>query len=726
MQQSPASDANNPQDNKQLLQSAWQQARHLKPCISPTISVNRRHYRGEQWYVLKRRGSERLHRINSAAWQIIGQCDGNKTLEQIYHNYSDGDGDGEGDGEKLSEVELLEIINQFLFEGLIETDNPAPSNMPKSNESWLKRLSNPVAVRIPLWDPDRFLFRNMPFVKPLFSYAAWYFWLLFVLLGLVLAGLHWNEISHNVVDRILRPDNLIWLWFIYPLTKLVHELGHAFAVKIRGGEVHETGIMFMFGVPLPYVDASAASSFIQKRHRLLVDAIGIMLELFIAVLALIIWLNVESGLVSQFAYNTMIICSISTLFFNGNPLMRFDGYYLLADYLEMPSLATRSTLYWRYLFKRYLFNLTDETFSAGRKERSWLCVYGFSALIYRIVLLSGIAFIAAQYYLLLGLLLAAMFFYQMVLKPAYKLLCFLSGEKVVAHKRRAWASLTALFVGLVLIVSVVPFSVHRTLPAVVWLPEQAQVRAGTEGVIELVLVAEGEKVSVNQPLFKLVDPYLQLEKKIAQAQQAELQAKYNAARVEDRVEAEQLKEELKTAAAELEQIGQRLAQLLVLSQISGVFYLPPSAPQMKERFIKQGQLLAYVLDHREVLIKAVVSQNDIGMIGANAEDVEIRLASRPAEKFTGHVKRRLPAASRMLPSPALGAAYGGVIAMDPSDTFERLALDEWFQLDIILNNPPDLSWSGARVWVKFDLGSESLLAQTYRRLRQLFMKTLSL
>lgn len=725
MKNTPASDDQSVQEKKPLLQSAWQQARTLKPCINLSISVSRRRFRDEQWYVLKHSGSERLHRINAAAWQIIGQCDGNKTLEQIYQNYCL----AVNDTEKLNEIELLEIINKFIFEGLITTDNPAPVNMPKRADSaggWLKRFSNPVAIRIPLWDPDHFLLRHVERVRYVFSYAAWYVWILFIFLGLMLAGLHWAEISHNVVDRILRPNNLLWLWLIYPLTKLVHELGHAFVVKIHGGAVHETGIMFMFGVPLPYVDASAASSFIQKRHRLLVDAIGIMIELFIAVLALIIWLNVESGLISQFAYNTMIICSVSTLFFNGNPLMRFDGYYLLADFLEMPNLATRSTLYWRYLFKRYLFNIPDVVFAADNRERYWLLFYGFSALVYRIVLLSGIVFIAAQYYLLLGLLLAALFVYQMVLKPAVKLFGFLTSERIAEHKRRAWISLFTLFVCLALLVSVVPFSVHRTLPAVVWMPEQAQVRAGTEGFVELVLVEEGEEVVINQPLFRLRDPYLGLERQIAKAKGAELEVKYSAARVQDRVEAEQLKEELKTAAAELQLIEQRLAQLLVLSQADGVFYLPPSTQQMHERFVKQGQLLAYVLDRHEVLIKAVVSQNDVGLIQASTDNIEVFLASLPGQVFTAYVKRHLPEASRELPSPALGANYGGEIAMDPSGSSERVALDEWFQLDVALNAPPAFVWPGARVWVKFELGSESLLVQTYRRFRQLFMKTLSI
>ncbi len=722
-------------DGKQLLQSAWQQAQNLTPKICDDITVNRRFFREEQWYVLQRAGSERLHRINAEAWQIIAMCDGNHTLVQILDAIS-AHGEDEGHqkkkGEVLTEVDLLEVINQFLHEGLVTTDQQAPANMPNrpsANKGWLSKLRNPLAIRIPLWDPNRFLLKYLQYAKPVFTYAVWYIWLLVVVLGLLLGAMHWSEITDNVVDRVLRPENLLWLWLIYPVTKMLHEFGHAFATRIHGGSVREMGIMFMFGIPLPYVDASAASTFVQKRHRLLVDAIGIMVELFVAALALFIWLNVESGLVSQFAYNTMIVCSISTLFFNGNPLMRFDGYYLLSDLLEMPNLATRSVLYWRYLFKRHLFRLEDAHFVTAKRERWWLAGYGLAAFLYRIALLSGIAFFAAQQYLLLGILLGAWFLVQMVFKPMLKFFHYLLGSNLGDKKKQAVVTVSSLFICFVVLFVFVPLPLQRMMPAVVWMPDKAQIRAGTDGFVELLLVTEGENVMAGQPLFQLSDPYLEVEREIAKARLAEELSYYNAALAEDRVQALQIKEDVNAQRAELEIIEERLGQLTVVSQAEGSFYLPPGTGDMHNRFVEQGDLLAYVVDRRETVVRTIVSQNDIGLILANYQhknDVTLKVAHWPSDVFEGSIIRKIPNSSKTLPSAVLSSMFGGEVAADPADETGNTALEEWFQFEIKLHNPPVESWLGGRAWVKFELGSEPLAVQLYLTLRQLFMKTLGI
>ena len=158
-----------------------------------------------------------------------------------------------------------------------------------------------------------------------------------------------------MLDRVLVPENLLVMWLVFPVLKLAHEFGHAFAVKTRGGEVHEMGVMIMVLTPVPYVDASSAWAFRSKWQRIRVGAAGMMVELFIASLALFLWLSAEPGVFRGVLYNVILIAGISTVLFNANPLLRFDGYYILMDWLEIPNLRQRSTQYWAYLAERYLF-----------------------------------------------------------------------------------------------------------------------------------------------------------------------------------------------------------------------------------------------------------------------------------------------------------------------------------------------------------------------------------
>ena len=154
--------------------------------------------------------------------------------------------------------------------------------------------------------------------------------------AVLLAAIHWHDLTEDFMDRVLVPHNLLLLWLVFPVLKTLHEFGHAFATKVYGGEVHEMGVLLLVFTPCPYVDASAASAFRTKWHRIIVGAAGMIVELFLASLALFVWLNVEPGVVRAVTYNVMVIAGISTVLFNGNPLLRYDGYYIFADYLEIP------------------------------------------------------------------------------------------------------------------------------------------------------------------------------------------------------------------------------------------------------------------------------------------------------------------------------------------------------------------------------------------------------
>ena len=189
--------------------------------------------------------------------------------------------------------------------------------------------------------------------------------------------------------------------------KALHEFGHGFAVKAFGGAVHEFGVMILVFAPLPYVDASAASAFRSKWRRALVGAAGMIVEVFFAALALYVWLAVEPGLVRALAFDAMLVAGVSTVMFNGNPLLRYDGYYILADLLEIPNLAQRANRYCGYLIDRYVFR-TDglKDFVATDGERIWFLLYAPTAFVYRQVVMLTIAVFIASQYLAVGVAIA--------------------------------------------------------------------------------------------------------------------------------------------------------------------------------------------------------------------------------------------------------------------------------------------------------------------------------
>ena len=710
---------------QELLQSPWQQAKTFKPHLSSELEVFRRHFRGEQWYVLRRSGSDRLYRVNPQAWQIIGLCDGERTLASIHKAL-------ETNFAGISESELLEVICQLMQQGLISLDDPAGAALPKAGkrrERWYSRFKNPLAVRFPLWDPDRFLLRHLPKVAPLFSRMVLVIWSVVVVLAALVGVAHWESITADVVDRVFTPQNLMLLWLIYPATKLVHELAHAFAIKVQGGKVHEIGLMFIYGVALPYVDASDVLTFSHRRQRLLVDGIGIMVELLIASIALAVWLNVSEGLISQLAYNAMIICSVSTLFFNGNPLMRFDGYYLLADWLDIPNLGTRSLLYWRYLLNRYLLGL-DRDFEVEAKEWKWLALYGPLSVIYRLTVIVTITLVAAQLYLPVGIAVGVWLLSNQAIVPLWRAFCYLWSTELEGQESRARRLAVAIPLALFFLLVVIPFPVARTLPAVVWMPEQAEIKAGADGWVVETRPTQGQPVVEGELLFRLEDPQLEFERDLAKAKYEEVAARLAAARAVDNIEAQQLQEELNTSKAELDNLRDELQQLVVMSPVAGEFFLPPEIPA-DHRFVAKGDLLGYVLDRDKVRLRVMVSQDDIGIVRGRSKTLRAKLANWPEQTFAAKLVRINPSASKQLPSAVLGSQYGGDISVDPTDPDGMKTLVDWFQLEVELQ--PGAAgldrhplWAGSRAWVSIDLGYESIAVQLYWVLSQLFMEKLRL
>ena len=221
-----------------------------------------------------------------------------------------------------------------------------------------------------------------------------------------------------------------------------------------------------------------------------------IVELFLAALALFVWLNVEPGIIQDIAFNIMLIGGVSSLLFNGNPLLRFDGYYMLADILELPNFGTRSNRYLGYLVERYLFKVEDARFeTSSRKERAWLIGYSIASYLYRIFILFAIALFVAGKFFIIGVLLAIWTVASQLLLPLIKLARYVvTGDRLRPQRRRAVTTSAALLGLLLLRVFVIPLPLATHTQGVVWLPEQARVRSGTDCFVRAINDASDTRV----------------------------------------------------------------------------------------------------------------------------------------------------------------------------------------------------------------------------------------
>ena len=707
-----------------LFSPSWYRVAALKPRIRSHARILRQSFRDKVWFVLQDHAAERSHRFSPAAHHFIGLMDGERTVQELWDAASAQLGDG-----APTQEEAIRLLGQLHAADALLCDVP-PDSMEvfrryQRNERmlWRRRLWTPLALRFPLLDPDRFLERTLPWVQPLFSWVGLVLWLVVVGVGAVLAASHWTDLTENIADRVLDPTNLVLLWFVYPAVKSLHELGHAYAIKKWGGEVHEIGIMLLVLSPVPYVDASAAWGFRDKRKRMVVGAAGIAVELFLGALALFIWLAVEPGTVRSIAYNVMLISGVSTLLFNGNPLLRFDGYYVLADAIEIPNLGSRSNQYLGYLFQRYVFGVADaESPAHSNGERFWMVLYGIASFVYRIFISFIIILFIAGKFFVIGVLLAIWAVATQLVMPAGKSLAFLASSPNLRRQRgRALSTSVLLALVVAILLFVVPVPSWTRTEGVIWVPEEAQVRAGAEGfVVGLLAPVDGE-VRRGQPLIQAEEPFLATRVAVFNALLEELVAKYDALITADRVQAAMVREEMIAARAALQRALEREAALVFRSPANGRFIVP-NAADLPGRFINKGQLVGYVVEPRELTVRVALVQDDIALVRRDTRSVEVMLAGWGSSPVPARIRRELPGATLQLPTAALGSAGGGPIAVDPRDKQGVTTLRQVFQLELTLPGEVHSEYLGSRVFVRFDHGFEPAGFQMYRAFRRLLLR----
>lgn len=710
--------------NPDLFSPEWYRIASMRPLLRRQVQVTRQQFRGETWMVLRDPGSNRLFRLTLPAWEIISRFDGERDLDSLWKQMCEALGD-----EVPTQGEVLRLVTQLAGSDLLVADLPPDLAElgERSRDVAFKRVvgyfKSPLSLRFPLFDPDRLVAATLPLGSWMFSRRGFLVWLAIILAALVQVGLHWEPLTRNMLDQLLSTENLLLLGLLYPLLKLIHEFGHGWAVKRWGGEVRELGLMFLIFIPTPYVDASHAGFFKDKRQRMLVGFAGMQVELLIAAFATFLWVAVEPGLVRAIAYNLMIIAGISAVMFNGNPLVRFDAYHILADWLEMPGFGNRANQYIGYLLQSRLLGMPTPNPAATAREARWLGFYAIASFIYRVMIAFGIAFAVAGRFFIFGILLGLLSVANALVMPAWRVLKTVANDHRFARSRTlAWKWLAGSLGGLVLFCVFVPLPSYTVTEGVVWVPESARIYAGSDGVMAQLHRRAGDTVQAGEVIARLENPELEASVQALAARVQELELRYREAAATRREELAILAEEYDRAVAELEDAQSRLAGLELVAGEGGTLALEERQGLMG-RFMPRGAVAGYVIAGREVLLRVVVSQDDIDLVRQRTRRVEARFASDLGEVVVVRALHEVPEARRRLPSAALSLEGGGRHALDPAGQQELTSIEPLFQFELAAPARP--GWRvGERVHVRFVHEAEPLWDRLRRDVRRVFLRRL--
>lgn len=703
----------------------WERIGEFRPQLRKHIHVHVQVYRGDRWYLLRDELNGRVLRLNSRAYGIVGRLDGKVTLQTLFDYLKT------KELHDITEAEVVDLVGRL--HGLDALSNVLDKGTVEMVEKYrerrrvlrLKKMLSPLMIRVPLYDPDELLDQLTPKLGWLFSGAVAAVWMVVVALGLVSAIDNAALISNEFTSNVLKPGNLLLLWLLFPLMKLLHEFAHAIVVKHWDGDVHEMGITLLVLTPIPYVDASAASTFKSKRKRVFVGAAGILIELFLASIALVFWLNASDGLLRDCAFGVFTIGAISTVLFNANPLLKFDGYFVLQDLIEIPNLMSRSLQYYAYLFKRYVVRLEHQLSPVTASgERKWFLLYGFASTCYRVAVLFFIIVFLSGKYLVLGVILGCWAFIQQLIMPAIKFIRFmLIAPETNSQRGRARAVLGGGVVLAVLVLGVLPMPSSTRTQGVVWVPQQGEIFAESAGFVSELFVEPGQNVEPGQVLLQLNNPELTRAIQVLEQELAILDIKATLVRSIDPARFAVMQQDIAALQRSLHEQTMQQHKLKVIANTSGTF-TPVQQQKLLGRYFKQGDFIAHIVDPSELVVRVAIPDTKSGLVTQGVNSASVKLAEALQNTIEANLINEVPAADHKLPSPALGAAGGGGIAIASSDETGVTTVESVFHLQLGLPGSTNISGVGERAYVTLRHNAEPLATRWLRSIRQVFLKTL--
>ncbi len=323
-------------------------------------------------------------RLSDREMAVLRLLNGRRSAGQIMRMLTNAWPDGEFTVEDLSDFLGQLIASQLLVSTQIpgRADNPGKSH--PSFQRWGAAISSILRLRFRLLDPDPLLNACQPIIAVLFSPAAMVGTATVVMTALCLLTLRFDQFVANLPTPadFFGPGNLVLVFVVLVVVKMFHEAGHAITARYCGAECHEAGVMLLLLTPILYTNVTDAWM-LNRKSRLLISAAGIFVEVVLASIAAVAWFFAAPGLLKAILANVMLICTFGTILFNGNPLLRYDGYFLLSDAVGQPNLAQRSAHRVRQFLENLLFGGSSQTTPSGDR---FLLIYGLCSGLYRVLL----------------------------------------------------------------------------------------------------------------------------------------------------------------------------------------------------------------------------------------------------------------------------------------------------------------------------------------------------
>lgn len=707
--------------NSKTFSESWYRIANQCITLRPGVEAHRQYYRGERWYVLQDPYNNSFFRVRPQVYEFVVRLHPKRTVEEAWQECIDRFPD-----EAPGQEEVIRLLSQMYHANLLQYQAPADTlvlfkRFRKRKEGQIRsRFTGFMFPKIPLFDPDQFLVKTLPLVKPFLGWFGMLLWLVVVGFGLKAVIDHADKLV-KPFEGILSMENLGFLYLGMVVLKLFHEFGHAYTCRKYGGEVHQMGVMLLIFTPVPFMDASSSWGFRERHRRVVVGASGMLVEIFVAAIAAVIWANTGEGALHRLCYNMMFVASISTVLFNINPLLRFDGYYILSDLLDIPNLHGRSKTQLKHFCEYYLFGVRSSTSPArSRTEAWWLGIFGVLSGIYRILLFTAIVFFVADHLLIVGLVMAFLFVIMWGVLPIGKIIHYLATAPVLFRKRaRAVLVTSLLLLAVVLPLQYIPVPYGFRAPGVVQAVEFKRVYVLTAGRVINVHKQPGSHVFRGDRLFEFNSPQLDSQIKTLRARMSEVEWHQRKSLVENPSERASMDAVYLALREQMARLQKQEKDLVIYAPQDGVWHSDWS-DQLEGRWLSRGVELGMVLEPEEYEFRAVVAQSEASRLFEDQlQGAGVKLRGQSRYTFPVGDWVITPVDRRQLPSRALSMAAGGGVATT-GDAQNMTTIEPYFEVNApLMPHEEGQYFHGLSGQIRFQLPAQPLLPRWIRDFRQM-------
>ena len=689
-----------------------------RPVLRREIRLACRNQRDGIVFILEDPLTGKFFEIGEREHALISLLDGKKTVSEIVAISVSGP-----KASGLTENEATSLIRMLSDAKLLMTQSDdhamrirSSGNEKRDGDRAAQKAKGLFFLRLPLCNPDRFLSRVNRLFGPVPGWIFAAIWLAVVAFGVSIFAEHSGRFMEEM-SGVLKVGNLAVFGALWLVLKVVHEFCHGIICKRFGGSVPEAGVsLLLFLTPLAYVDASSSIRFPSKWHRMLVAAAGIFGEFFVASLALVAWASISPGVVGSVLHQVVVISTVTTVLFNANPLMKFDGYYIATDFIGISNLYTKGQQATKYLWKRWVFGIKGVSFPlAGieRRDQVLIFVYGIASAVWRVVVMVGLFIAACLLFKGIGKILAIAVAAAMIIGSVRGLAKYFKKSAGLEKASPLWLTVRALGLVALLVFAGKSIQVSPSVkaPSILDPGHEGEVRVECPGFVEKIEIQNGGWVEEGELILSLRNREVEAEFQSMKLELARAGLRAGLYLKEENIAGYQAEQKnVEGLEAKVKDLNRFVGTLELRAPMAGQVYARDLDSRLGD-FFEKGAVAVRIVNPDKRELQIAVAQSEMDAIGTVKPGDIVEVFNEDTGTFhTATLTRIRPQAAIQPPHQALTTLGGGpLIVRDSYEGGDPVLVVPHFTAIAELNDGKTLR-EGELLWTRFASSSSLSLA----------------